>query len=73
MRINLRITFGILLTIVAILMLLSGFGITESSIMSRLTFGLLTKPLSFKLHAAMAWPFVILLIIHLIQYHHKRK
>jgi len=73
MRINLRITFGILLTIVAILMLLSGFGITQSPIMSRITFGLLTKPLLFKLHAAMAWPFVVLLIIHLFQHHRRRK
>jgi len=44
---------------------LTGFGITESRVVSSLTFGILTKPLSFTTHSALMVPLVILLILHI--------
>ena len=57
-----------LLLIVVILMFLSGFGITNGQTVSNLTFGLLTKPLAFRLHLWLTWPFLILLILHMLYY-----
>ena len=44
---------------------ISGFGITEYRIVEPLTFGLLTKPLAFKLHDYIFIPFGILLALHI--------
>jgi len=54
-----------ILLIVVVLMVLSGYGITEFKIVEALTFGLLGKALSFSLHSALAIPFIILLLLHL--------
>ena len=54
-----------LLGIVIVLYLVSGFGITEFRIVETLTFGLLTKILSFKIHDYLWMPLVSLLILHI--------
>ena len=54
-----------LLTIVIIMFLITGFGITEFRTVETLTFGLLTKNLAFKIHNSLWIPFIILLIPHL--------
>jgi hypothetical protein len=67
-----------LLTAVAILYLITGFGITEYRIVERLTFGLLAKSLAHQIHIGLVIPFIILLILHiflppLLKYFRSRK
>jgi Ni,Fe-hydrogenase I cytochrome b subunit len=54
-----------LLTVVVIIYLVTGFGITEYRIVEPLTFGLLTKSLAQKIHISLEIPFIILLILHI--------
>ena len=60
-----RKTIYWLLTVVVIIYLITGFGITEYRIIEPLTFGLLTKSLAHKIHINIAIPFIILLILHI--------
>lgn len=55
----------LLLAIVLVLYGATGFGITEFRVVETLTFGLLTKNLSFKIHDSLAIPFIILLLLHI--------
>jgi hypothetical protein len=54
-----------LLTVVVIIYLITGFGITEYRIVESLTFGLLTKSLAHKIHINLEIPFIILLVLHI--------
>jgi len=54
-----------LLTVVAIVYLVTGFGITEYRIVEPLTFGLLNKSLAHKIHLNLEIPFIILLVLHI--------
>ena len=54
-----------LLTVVAIVYLITGFGITEYRIVETLTFGLLTKSLAHQVHMNLEIPFVVLLVLHI--------
>ena len=54
-----------LLTVLVIIYLITGFGITEYRIVESLTFGLLTKSLAQKIHISLEIPFIILLILHI--------
>lgn len=56
-----------LLLVVIILYIITGFGITEYRIVELLTFGSLTKSLSFKIHNVLIIPFVALLGLHIYQ------
>jgi cytochrome b subunit of formate dehydrogenase len=60
-----RRTIHWLLTVVVIIYLITGFGITEYRIVEPLTFGLLTKSLAHKIHINLEIPFIILLILHI--------
>jgi cytochrome b subunit of formate dehydrogenase len=60
-----RRTVAWLLATTTLVFLVSGFGITEFRVVESVTFGLLTKPLSFQLHEVIWIPFLILLIIHI--------
>jgi hypothetical protein len=67
-----------LLTVLVIIYLITGFGITEYRIVEPLTFGLLTKSLAQKIHINLEIPFIILLILHiwllpLLKYFKSRK
>jgi thiosulfate reductase cytochrome b subunit len=53
------------LLIVIILYVITGFGMTEYQTMEKLTLGLLSKPLSFKIHSILIYPLVILTILHI--------
>lgn len=53
-----------LLAIAVLLYVVSGFGISEYRTVEGLTFGLLTKALSFRLHSLLFLPFIILLLLH---------
>jgi hypothetical protein len=54
-----------LLTVVVIIYLITGFGITEYRIVEPLTFGLLTKSMAQKIHINLEIPFIVLLILHI--------
>ena len=51
--------------VVIVLHIITGYGITKSQLIEKLTFGILTKALSFKLHIALSIPVIILLILHI--------
>ena len=54
------------LTLLILLYIISGFGITEHRIIQMLNFGLLTKPSAFYLHTILIYPFIILLTLHIL-------
>lgn len=51
--------------IILLLYIISGYGITQYQIVEKITLGILTKSLSFKIHSVLIIPLVILLGIHL--------
>jgi hypothetical protein len=55
----------VLLLIVISLITLTGFGITNYQLVQDLTFGLLSKSLSFQLHEALVIPLILLLGLHI--------
>jgi len=55
----------ILLTIVIILFIVTGFGITNFRIVESLTLGILSKPVSFQVHTNLTIPLIILLLLHM--------
>jgi thiosulfate reductase cytochrome b subunit len=55
-----------LLLAVLALYIFTGFGITQFRTVETITFGLLTKNLSFKIHSALAIPFLVLLVVHIV-------
>ena len=60
-----RRTIHWLLTVVVIIYLITGFGITQYRIVEPLTFGLLTKNLAHIIHMNLEIPFIILVVLHL--------
>jgi Ni,Fe-hydrogenase I cytochrome b subunit len=60
-----RRTIHWLLTVVVIIYLVTGFGITQYRIVEPLTFGLLTKNLAHRIHINLEIPFIILLVVHI--------
>jgi len=60
-----RRTIYWLLTVVVIIYLLTGFGITQYRIVEPLTFGLLTKNLAHRIHMNLEIPFIILVVLHI--------
>jgi cytochrome b subunit of formate dehydrogenase len=54
------------LLIVIILYVVTGLGITQFRTVEALTFGLLGKNLSFVIHEYLLWPFIVLLVLHLL-------
>jgi len=54
-----------LLTLLVIVYVVTGFGITEFRTVEALTLGLLTKNLAFKIHNNLWIPFIILLGLHI--------
>jgi dolichol kinase len=61
-----RVVHWLLLAVI-VLYLLTGFGITEYRVVEHLTFGLVTKPLAFKIHDNLWIPFIVLLALHIYQ------
>lgn len=54
-----------LLALVSLLLVLTGYGITEYRTVEGLTFGLLTKSLAFRAHGTLAIVFIILFLLHI--------
>jgi hypothetical protein len=61
-----QILTHILLTIVIIVFIITGFGITNYQSVGSLTGGIFSKPTSFLLHSNLIIPFIILLILHMM-------
>ncbi|MBM3149322.1 MAG: hypothetical protein FJ008_02140 [Chloroflexi bacterium] len=55
------------LLVLVVLYFVTGLGITQYRAVEALTFGLLTKTLSFKVHNNLWFPFLILLVLHIYQ------
>jgi thiosulfate reductase cytochrome b subunit len=53
------------LLVAIILYLVTGLGITEYSTVEFLTFGLLSKNISFTIHDVLLLPFIVLLVLHI--------
>jgi hypothetical protein len=51
---------------VVILYIITGYGITKYQTVEKLTFGTLTKALSFKIHEKLIYPLIILLLAHIV-------
>jgi len=62
-RIAYRAVHWLLMALV-VLFLATGFGISEFRTVERLTLGLLTKQLAFRIHSELWLPLVILLVMH---------
>ena len=60
---------GLSIQIVLLLLLLSygltGYGITELRTVESMTFGLITKPVSFQIHNNLIIPFLVVLLLHI--------
>ena len=54
------------LLVAILLYVLTGYGITEFRTVERITFGLLTKPLSFQIHHYLIYPMAALLSLHVV-------
>lgn len=50
---------------VTILFLVTGFGITAQDLVTPLTFGVLSKSVSYQLHTYLWGPFLILFLLHI--------
>ena len=55
-----------LLLAVLALYIVTGLGITEYRTIETITFGLLTKNLSFRIHNVLLYPFLVLLVFHIV-------
>ena len=64
-RLNLRRADSWLLFALALLLILTGLGITEYRTIGAVTFGLLPKNLAFQLHSLLWIPFLAVLVAHL--------
>jgi thiosulfate reductase cytochrome b subunit len=52
------------LLVLIIVFLITGFGISRFQIIETMTFGLLSKPLSYQIHSYLVFPLVIFLYLH---------
>ncbi len=55
-----------LLAAATLLMIVSGYGISEFRIVEGLTFGIISKSTAFAMHDALAMPFIVLVVLHVI-------
>lgn len=63
--INARLWTKFLLLAIVLLYIITGLGIKYYQIIEKITFGILTKSLSFKIHDILLIPFLILLFLHI--------
>jgi thiosulfate reductase cytochrome b subunit len=60
-----RVIPWLLLALLA-LYIITGLGITQFRTVEKVTFGLLTKNLSFQIHEVLLYPFLALLVLHIV-------
>ena len=56
----------VLLLIVIALIIITGYGITDYHTVESITFGALSKPLSYQLHTALIIPLILLVSLHIL-------
>jgi hypothetical protein len=65
---------NMILNIFAVLLIITGLGITQSRFMESITFGFLDKLTSFRLHSAFWIPFTLALLVRFyLNFKRKRK
>lgn len=64
-RQKIRKATAYLALLTVLLYILTGYGITQYQIIEKLTFGILSKAWSFKIHMWLIWPLIIFLLVHL--------
>ena len=62
-----------LLTLLMVIFIITGFGITEFRAVESLTFGVLTKNLAFRIHMNLWIPLIVLLGLHIFLSLFKRR
>jgi hypothetical protein len=71
-----KILTHILLTILIILFIITGYGITNYHLIETITFGGLTKPTSYQIHINLIIPLIVFLALHIwfsLQKKYKKK
>ena len=66
MRLSSRRVVGWILFALALLLVITGLGITEFRVVTPLTLGILGKALSFQLHSLLWIPFLAVLVLHMV-------
>ncbi|MDD1654027.1 MAG: hypothetical protein LUQ64_05725 [Methanomicrobiales archaeon] len=66
MRLSSRRVVGWILFALALLLVITGLGITEFRVVTPLTLGILGKSLSFQLHSLLWIPFLAVLLLHMV-------
>ena len=61
-----KLSVTALLLIFIVIYIITGYGITDYRLVESLTFSILTKPVSHKIHTSIIIPFVILLFLHIL-------
>ena len=61
-----KIIVAYLSLLIIVLYVITGYGITQDETITKLTYGILTKSVSFKIHTHLLIPLVIFLLLHLI-------
>lgn len=62
---SIKITIQVVLLMLLIAYGITGYGITEYRTVEMLSFGLVTKPLSFEVHNNLLIPFLLFLLLHI--------
>jgi len=70
-QIHIQVAYALLAA--AVLMIITGLGITEPEIITPISFGLFTKFISQRIHFFLWGPFCILFIIHIWLVHKKMR
>lgn len=65
MEVIIKKTIAWLSLLVIVLYIITGFGMTKTETVTKLTFGLLDRSLSHTIHVSMEIPLVILLLAHI--------
>ncbi|KYK30707.1 MAG: hypothetical protein AYK22_08485 [Thermoplasmatales archaeon SG8-52-3] len=54
------------LLVIIIVFIITGLGIFRYKIIESITFGLITKPISFQVHTYLTFPLVVFLYLHIL-------
>lgn len=61
-----KLSVTALLLIFIAVYIITGYGITDYRLVESITFSILTKPVSHKIHSNLIIPFIILLFLHIV-------
>jgi thiosulfate reductase cytochrome b subunit len=61
------------LLVIIVIFIITGLGIVNYRIIESITFGLLTKPISYQIHSYLIYPLIIFLYLHILFTWKKKK